>query len=139
MLSSIYESIAKMPRRESFTTEEDLVRGFVRGFNRAIILWLLESGPKCGYEIVKEIRKLTGRRQHSGVVYPQLYQLEKAGLVRSRWQSKGRRHLNYYFLTAKGKRFTSHMRRTLARPVREAMRRLLGEERLAPTRAVHPP
>jgi len=127
MPSSVYEVIAEMPRRGSFATEEDIVRGVVRGFNRVIILWLLESRSLCGYEILKETRKLTGQHFHSGVVYPQLYELEKAGLVRSKWRSKGRRRINYYSLTGKGKKFTKHMRRTLAKPMREALRRLLGE------------
>lgn len=94
-----------------------------------IILWLLESRSLCGYEILKEIKKLTGQYFHPGVVYPQLYELEKAGLVRSGWKSKGRRRINYYSLTGKGKKFIKHMRKTLAKPVREVLRRLLGEAR----------
>jgi len=118
---------AKMSRGGSFATEEDLVRGVVRGFNRAIILWLLESRSLSGYEILKEIRSLTGQYFHSGVVYPQLYELEKAGLARSKWKSKGRRRINYYSITGKGKKFTKRLRKTLRTPVREALRRLLGE------------
>jgi len=126
MPSSVYEVIAEMPRKESFATEGDIIRGVVRGFNRMIILWLLESRSLSGYEILKETRKLTGQHLHSGVVYPQLYELERAHLVRSRWKSKGRRRINYYSLTGKGRGFIEHTRKTLTKPMRETLRRLLG-------------
>jgi hypothetical protein len=60
-----------------FEEEIDIVMPIIRGFGRAIILWLISQKPMSGFAIIKEIEKLTGQKFHAGIVYPLLYELEK--------------------------------------------------------------
>jgi len=47
----------------------------VRGFSRAVILWLISQKPMSGYKIVKEMKRLTGQKFNPGIIYPLLYKL----------------------------------------------------------------
>lgn len=105
--------------------EEDLVKATLRGFSRCIILWLVGQKPRSGYEIVKEMKGLTGQRFHSGVVYPLLYELEERKFIVGRWVTKGRRRIKYYSITDKGKELLNHLRGLFEKPVREVLKDLL--------------
>jgi DNA-binding PadR family transcriptional regulator len=76
-------------------------RFFGPGEVRLALLSLLESGPKHGYELMKELEARSGGmyRASAGAVYPALQQLEDEGLVTSD-QSAGKRT---YSLTGAGK------------------------------------
>ncbi len=65
------------------------------------LLSLLESGPKHGYELMKELESKSGGvyKASAGAIYPALQQIEDEGLVRSD-QSEGKRK---YSLTDAGK------------------------------------
>jgi len=60
-------------------------RFFDTGEVRLAILSLLESGPKHGYQIIKDLEERSGGlyRASAGAVYPNLQQLEDEGLVTS--------------------------------------------------------
>ena len=60
-------------------------RFFDTGEVRLAMLSLLESGPKHGYQIIKELEDRSGGlyRASAGAVYPNLQQLEDEGLVTS--------------------------------------------------------
>jgi DNA-binding PadR family transcriptional regulator len=76
-------------------------RFFGSGEIRLALLSMLESGPKHGYELMKELEaKSSGvYKASAGAIYPALQQLEDEGLVTSD-QSQGKR---VYTLTDTGK------------------------------------
>jgi DNA-binding PadR family transcriptional regulator len=108
-------------------TEKDLVKSTIRGFSRSIILWLVTQKPMSGYAIVKEMKRLTGQRFHSGVIYPLLYELEEKEMVEGKWIEKGRRRIKRYSATAKGTEMLNHLRELFEMPIREVMNDLIGE------------
>jgi DNA-binding PadR family transcriptional regulator len=107
----------------------DVVDAFLRGFERPLILWLLALEPKNGYELMKEVEKLTGRTLKPSVVYPFLYWLEEKGFVVSDLMKKGRRELRFYRLTDKGKGLLTRMRNLFRNPIRGLIADLLGEHK----------
>jgi DNA-binding PadR family transcriptional regulator len=76
-------------------------RFFGPGEIRLALLSMLESGPKHGYELMKELESKSGGiyKASAGAIYPALQQLEDEGLVTSD-QSAGKRT---YSLTDAGK------------------------------------
>jgi len=76
-------------------------RFFGPGEIRLALLSMLESGPKHGYELMKELESKSGGvyKASAGAIYPALQQLEDEGLVSSD-QSAGKRT---YSLTEAGK------------------------------------
>src|SRR3984885_1109122 len=77
-------------------------RFFGAGEIRLALLSMLESGPKHGYELMKELETKSGGvyKASAGAIYPALQQLEDEGLVTSD-QAAGKRT---YSLTDGGKR-----------------------------------
>ncbi len=108
-------------------TEKDLVKSTIRGFSRSIILWLVTQKPMSGYAIVKEMKRLTGQRFHSGVIYPLLYELEQKNMVTGKWIENGRRRIKRYSATKKGTEMLNHLREVFEMPIREVMNDLIGE------------
>ena len=76
-------------------------RFFGPGEIRLSLLSMLESGPKHGYELMKELEAKSGGiyKASAGAIYPALQQLEDEGLVTSD-QAAGKRT---YSLTDPGK------------------------------------
>jgi DNA-binding PadR family transcriptional regulator len=76
-------------------------RFFGPGEIRLALLSMLESGPKHGYELMKELEAKSNGvyKASAGAIYPALQQLEDEGLVTSD-QSQGKR---VYTLTDAGK------------------------------------
>ena len=72
-----------------------------------LILKTLESGPRHGLDVAREIRGQTSDvlRIEEGALYPALHRLERDGLVEAEWgvSERGRR-AKYYTLTRKGRR-----------------------------------
>jgi len=73
---------------------------FAHGALRLYLLALLESGPKHGYELIKELKERFGGTYSpsAGTIYPRLGKLEEEGLVAT--ESAGRR--TNYHITASG-------------------------------------
>lgn len=82
----------------------------LRGHVEALILSSLESSEAHGLELVKRIEEAGSGalKLKEGSLYPALYRLENAGLVKSDWEAgkTGRRgaRRRLYALTPKGKR-----------------------------------
>jgi DNA-binding PadR family transcriptional regulator len=76
-------------------------RFFDTGEVRLALLSLLESGPKHGYQLIKDLEERSSGiyRASAGAVYPNLQQLEDEGLVTSETKD-GKR---VYTLTAGGR------------------------------------
>lgn len=86
------------------------IQQLLKGLIDPIILSIINRLPMYGYQIVKEIERLTGGylKLKSGTIYPSLQRLVRNGLVVSTWEqvtkNRGRR---YYEITEKGRQFLS--------------------------------
>ncbi len=108
----------------------DTVSAFQRGLERPLILWLISKGPMHGYEIIKEVTRLTGRRVKPATLYPLLNRLEAEGFLVSELIEKNQRELRCYRLTEKGKTFLAKMFDMFRLPIRRVIADLLGEREL---------
>lgn len=83
-------------------------RQMKKGVLDMLVLKLLESEPKYGYQIIQEMKEKSKEifQLKDGTLYPVLYRLEDDGLVVSRWsEAKGKQTARkYYEITADGKR-----------------------------------
>jgi PadR family transcriptional regulator, regulatory protein PadR len=86
-----------------------------KGSIEMLILSLLETGPRHGYEIGKTIEARTGGRLTFALptLYPTLLRLETRGWIKGRWVEKpGERQRCFYRLTAEGRRVLAEQRET---------------------------
>jgi PadR family transcriptional regulator len=82
-------------------------RELQKGSAEMILLALLETKPRHGYELAKMIETQSDSRLQFQVasLYPMLYRLERKKLVQGKWIEKsGERRRRYYRLTAEGKK-----------------------------------
>ena len=70
-------------------------------------LYLLASGPKHGYDLMKELEEKLGRKISASNIYPFLDTLIKNRLIKV--QKTGKREKKTYVLTQEGKKFTKNM------------------------------
>lgn len=92
-----------------------LDRELKKGSAELIILSILETRPRHGYEICKliEHRSLGSMRFHVASLYPLLYRLEERGWLQGKWVEKaGERRRRFYSLTAEGRRVLASQRDT---------------------------
>ena len=79
----------------------------VAASSRPMVLSILAGGESYGYEILKQVKLLSGGEVEwsDGMLYPVLHRLERDGLIAGRWEltEEGRRR-KYYRLTPGGKR-----------------------------------
>ncbi|MEM0915487.1 MAG: PadR family transcriptional regulator [Planctomycetota bacterium] len=83
-----------------------LQKDLVAASSRPVVLSVLARGESYGYEIIQEVRRLSGGRLEyaEGMIYPLLHRLEREGLIKSRWDTPkgtGRRR-KYYRLSDDG-------------------------------------
>jgi len=81
-----------------------------------------KSKNVSGYGIVKELRRLTGQKFTSGVVYPLLYELEEKKLIVGKWMRKGRRRIKYYSVSRRGTEPLELTRELFEMPVKEILK-----------------
>ena len=108
-----------------------LDRELKKGSAELIILSILETRPRHGYEICKliEQRSHGTMRFHVASLYPLLYRLEERGWIKGTWVEKpDERRRRFYRVTAEGQRVLAQQRKTWAAFV-EAVRRVTGGER----------
>jgi PadR family transcriptional regulator len=92
-----------------------LDRELKKGSAELLILALVETRPRHGYEISKQIeaRSRGALRFHVASLYPLLYRLEGRGWIEGRWVEKaGQRRRRYYRLTADGRKVLAAQRST---------------------------
>ena len=86
----------------------------LRGHLETLALAVLEQGAGHGFEILRRLEEAGcgALRLKEGSLYPALYRLEEAGLIRSAWQEGGGRgpRRRVYQLTSKGTRRLSEGR-----------------------------
>lgn len=81
-------------------------KSLIAASSKPLILGILQQGPNYGYEIIQQIKAISGGKLEwaDGMLYPVLHRLEKEGLVQSQWhQSDNGRHRKYYSITEAGK------------------------------------
>ncbi len=89
--------------------ESDL-SAFMKAMRRdlkLVLLYLLKDGPKHGYLLMKELRRLKGLTAYEpgpGTIYPALKSLVKEGLVEVRIRGSGGRIVKEYVITEEGLR-----------------------------------
>ena len=86
-----------------------------KGSTEMLILALVESRPRHGYEIGKLIEARSGGRLTFALptLYPTLLRLENRGLIKGRWVEKaGERDRCFYRLTPAGRRVLAAERAT---------------------------
>jgi PadR family transcriptional regulator len=92
-----------------------LERELKKGSAELLILTLVETRQRHGYEISKLIEMRSGGvlRFNVASLYPLLYRLEKRGWLKGRWIEKaGQRRRRFYRLTVEGKRVLAAQRNT---------------------------
>jgi PadR family transcriptional regulator PadR len=107
-----------------------LDRELKKGSAELLILSLLETQPRHGYDLSKLIEARSGGVLTFRVasLYPLLYRLEKRGWIHGRWVEKaGQRRRRYYKLTAAGAGILASQRSTWREFV-EAINRIAGVE-----------
>ncbi len=90
-----------------------LDRELKKGSAELIVLSILGSGARHGYEIAKliESRSQGQLSFHVASLYPLLYRLEERGWLQGRWVEKaGERRRRFYSLTAEGRRELARQR-----------------------------
>lgn len=82
-------------------------RELKKGAAELLLLSVLESRPRHGYELGKLIETRSGGRLvfHIDSLYPLLYRLEERGWIKGTWVEKpGERRRRFYRLTRVGRR-----------------------------------
>jgi DNA-binding PadR family transcriptional regulator len=105
------------------------LQGLVRAINQAIILAMVRSGPKHGYQIALEAEASTGGMfafQH-GTLYPILHRLEKERLITGRWETVEGRRRKIYSLTPRGGDWLAEEHQRI-RDISTVLQKVLGEE-----------
>jgi transcriptional regulator len=90
-------------------------RAMQKGSAEMVVLALLETRPRHGYELAKLIGSESESRLqfHVASLYPMLYRLERKGLVEGRWLEKaGERRRRFYKLTPAGRKMLAQQRRS---------------------------
>jgi PadR family transcriptional regulator, regulatory protein PadR len=77
----------------------------VKSFLDLFVLDLLDTGPKHGYEIMRELKNRTGTTIGAGTLYPLLYELEEREFVDGEWNSPNRRSRKIYKITDHGAKY----------------------------------
>ncbi|MFB3889970.1 MAG: PadR family transcriptional regulator [Candidatus Bathyarchaeia archaeon] len=112
----------------------DAISAFHRGLERPIILWLISKGPIHGYEIIKEVKRLTGRNLKPATLYPLLNRLEAEGFLVSELIERNQRELRCYSLTEKGNASLKKISDLFKLPMRWIFADLLNEQKIETNR-----
>ncbi|UCG88077.1 MAG: PadR family transcriptional regulator [Gemmatimonadota bacterium] len=99
-----------------------------KGSAELLILSLVESQPRHGYELARQIERQTEGVLHfyPASLYPTLYRLEQRGWLRATWVEKpGQRRRRYYRLTKAGQAVLAEQRSTWSKFV-AAVNRIAG-------------
>ncbi|MEN6592151.1 MAG: PadR family transcriptional regulator [Methanobacterium sp.] len=87
-------------------TDKKMIRGFMRGFGKIIILWLISKNRQHGYEIMTQLHNAASvdtKMPSASMIYPVLHGLERKGLIKGTWEHHGKRKVKYYEITSEGK------------------------------------
>jgi PadR family transcriptional regulator PadR len=80
-------------------------RELVAASTEPLILSLLSNGESYGYELIQEVKRLSGDqiKWTDGMLYPVLHRMEENGWIKSRWaEAETGRKRKYYSLKKDG-------------------------------------
>jgi DNA-binding PadR family transcriptional regulator len=98
--------------------ERKMIRGFMRGFGKLIILWLISKKPQHGYEIMTQLHEaspLSKKMPSASMIYPVLHSLERKGLIKGTWEHQGKRKVKYYEITTEGKESLDRIKKLVSK------------------------
>jgi len=101
-----------------------------KGSTELLVLALVDTRPRHGYEIGKLIEQRSGGvvQFHVASLYPLLYRLEKRGWIQGRWVEKaGQRRRRFYRITPEGRKVLAAQWNTWQEFV-AAINRVVGTE-----------
>ncbi|MGH2748411.1 MAG: PadR family transcriptional regulator [Actinomycetota bacterium] len=77
----------------------------IKGHLDLLLLAVVEARPVHGYVIIEELRRRSSEAIDlpEGTVYPALHRLERAGFLKSGWETVAGRRRRVYELTRKGR------------------------------------
>jgi PadR family transcriptional regulator PadR len=78
-----------------------------------LILSLLVTGESYGYELIQEVKRLSGEKIKwtDGMLYPVLHRMEESGWIKSRWvEMENGRKRKYYAIKTDGQKALSEKR-----------------------------
>lgn len=104
--------IEDLPRHD-----KKMIRGFMRGFGKIMILWLISKKRQHGYEIMTQLHEsapYSGKMPSASMIYPVLHKLEKNGLIKGTWEHHGKRKVKYYEITPEGEKSLERIRKIAA-------------------------
>ena len=80
--------------------------GRISGHLDSLLLAILETEPLHGYAVIEELRRRSDGTLDlpEGTVYPALYRLERARLLKSTWSAGPGRRRRVYSVTESGRR-----------------------------------
>jgi transcriptional regulator len=107
-----------------------LDRELKRGSAELLILSLLDTRPRHGYELGKLIHTRSGGELtfHIDSLYPLLYRLEERGWIKGTWVERaGQRRRRFYKVTTTGRQVLRQQKKTWAAFV-AAVRRVTGSD-----------
>ena len=87
--------------------EKSLRERLVKSHLDLIVLWLLKTKPRWGYEINIEIRERFKVYLSAGTLYPLLHSLEDKRYLEGVWESEKGRGRRIYRITPEGEFFLS--------------------------------
>ena len=105
--------IKNMPKHE-----RKMIRGFMRGFGKIIILWLISKKPQHGYEIMTHLHEaspLSSKMPSTSMIYPVLHKLENQGLIKGTWEHHGKRKVKYYEITPEGEESLNRIKKMVSK------------------------
>ena len=97
--------------------ERKMIRGFMRGFGKIIILWLISKKRQHGYEIMTQLHQAStiNKMPSTSMIYPVLHGLEKKGMIKGTWEYHGKRKVKYYEITREGEESLERIRKLVSK------------------------
>lgn len=94
--------------------DRKMIGGFMKGFGKVMILWLISRNRLHGYEIMTQIHEsapYNGKMPSPSMIYPVLHDLEKKGMITGTWEHQGKRKVKYYEITSEGEKSLERIRK----------------------------
>jgi DNA-binding PadR family transcriptional regulator len=94
--------------------DRKMIGGFMKGFGKVMILWLISRKRQHGYEIMTQIHEsapYNNKMPSASMIYPVLHDLEKKGMIAGAWEYQGKRKVKYYEITSEGEKSLERIRK----------------------------
>jgi DNA-binding PadR family transcriptional regulator len=104
-LQNVQSVLEKIIEKESSSLDDDTPGSeLLKTLAQFRILWILDTSPMHGYELVDQLDHYFGQKIALGSIYPSLHRLESKGYIESKVKLDGQRERKVYDLTPKGKK-----------------------------------